>query len=253
MRLDRSWFTGLGYEKVEHAGKCFSSYAQTGDRQMLEDVIALTASAQSEAITPSGLSATHFLHGEALRVRYDLTGSLDDLQWALRAMRQATEEDPSEDRAYRLRLLGETLLIVIEMLEPGESLVESHLELAEQWLTEATRLLGPEEAPMARSSLGMVRFQRCRHFGSTSDWNTAFDDLVAAREAATNDSDRAKIWANLGKILAFRYNNDPSTEVAGQVLQAFGQAAEVCPPDDPDYRAHQQQYAMTRRMLGLEG
>lgn len=252
MHLERSWFSAAGYETVAQARQCMSEFGRTGEGQMVDDAIALTASAQSEAVTASGLSAVHFLHGDALRVRFDLTGSLDDLQWGLRAMLQATDEDPAADRAYRLQRLGETLLIVIEMLEPGESPAESHLGLAERWLSEAVALLGPEQAPLTRSSLGLVRFERFRHLGSRADWDAAFDDLVAARDAATNDSDRAKIWANLGKILVFRYDSEPSAELSGLVLNAFETAAGVCPPDDPDHRIHQQQYAMTRHMLGLD-
>lgn len=252
MQLEAGWFRGTGYAKVEHALQCWRTYAFTHDPQLLDDVIALTESAQAEAATPAGLSATHFLHGRALRRRYDLTGSLDDLTWALRAMRQATEEDPAQDRADRLELLGGSLLVAIELLEPGEDPAPAHLALAEGWLREAISLLPPARVAMARSSLGLVLFERCRHFGSVDDWRSAVRELGGALDAATDDGDRARIWGNLGKVLIFAFNRDPSAELAGQVLRAFATAAAVCPAGDPQHAVHQEQYAMVREMLGVE-
>jgi hypothetical protein len=250
--LDQRWFTGLGYQKCQHAIECFAQFGRDRDVSLLDDVIALTASADSDAVSPSGLSASHFLRGEAYRVRYDENGSLDDLTWALRAMRQATEEDPEQDRGYRLRILADTLLLVVEQLEPGESLAAVHLNLAEKWLREALPLLGPAAAPMCQGSLGLALLQRFRHFGSAEDWNAAVDHLREACGAANSEADRAASWGNLGKAYAFRYNAEPRADCAALTVEAYDTAARISPPDDPNYGVHQRHQAMIRQTFGLQ-
>jgi hypothetical protein len=252
MILDRAWFTGLGYEKCVHAGTCLAQFGRDGDVTLLDDVVALTTSADSEAVAPAGLSASHFLRGTALRARYDVHGSLDDLQWALRAMRQATEEDPRQDRGYRLQLLAETLLIVIERLAPGEAPVASHLQLAEQWIREAWELSSTDERARRLSDLGLTLLQRFRHFGSAHHWDAAVDQLIEARDAATNQTDLAACWGNLGKAFLTRYSVEKDPEVAALALSAYERAASIGPPSDPSFDIHRRHVTMVRQMFGLD-
>jgi hypothetical protein len=145
----------------------------------VDEAIELARSAAAATVRPAGLSAAHFRMGQAYRARYDARGSLDDLTWSLRAMRQAVEEDPGQDRGSRLYLLANTLLEVVEILKPGEEPAADHLKLVEQWLREARPLLNAKDAAMCQASLGLALLQRARHFGSGKDLGAALDNLVA--------------------------------------------------------------------------
>jgi alpha-beta hydrolase superfamily lysophospholipase len=217
----------------------------------VDEVIELAKSAAAAAVKPAGLSAAHFLVGQAYRARYDARGSLDDLTWSLRAMRQAVEEDPGQDRGMRRFLLANSLLEVVEMLEPGEAPASDHLKLIVGWLREARPLLSAKDAAMCQSSLGLALLQRARHFGSGKDLNAAIETLAAARDAATDDADRAACWGNLGKALMLYHNAAPSTETAMSIISAYDTAAAVSPEGDPNHSIHLRQQRMSREMFGV--
>jgi len=250
---EKSWFTPAGHQTYTRARVRFLEFKLGASRSQLDEVIKLAESAAAAAVKPSGLSAAHFLLGQAYRARYDAYNSLDDLTWALRAMRQAVEEDPRQDRGRRLFVLSNSLLDVVEMLKPGEQPAAEHLKLIEQWLREARPLLDAKDAAMCQGSLGLAYVQRFRHFGSRKDWSIGLENLEAARDAATNDADRAACWSNIGQALMIRLKAEkkPETEIAVMAVGAFDKAAQISPADDPNHSMHVRFQRMTRESLGL--
>jgi tetratricopeptide (TPR) repeat protein len=250
---EKRWFTATAYQAYTRARLRFLELSLGASRSQLDEVIKLTESAAAGATTPSGLSAAHFLLGRAYRARYDAYNSLDDLTWSLRSMRQAVEEDPRQDRGRRLYVLANSLLDVVEMLKPGEQPAAEHLKLIEQWLREARPLLDAKDAAMCQGSLGLAYLQRFRHFGSRNDWSTALENLEAARDAATNDADRAACWGNIGQALMIRLKaeRNPETEIAVMAIGAFDKAAQISPADDPNHSAHVRFQRISRESLGL--
>lgn len=251
MDQEKGWFTADGYRNYIRAKVRFLEVRLGASVSQVDEVIELARSAAAATVRSAGLSAAHFLMGQAYRARYDSRGSLDDLTWSLRAMRQAVEEDPGQDRGSRLYLLANSLLEAVEILEPGEEPAADHLKLVEQWLREARPLLNAKDAAMCQSSLGLALLQRARHFGSGKDLNAAIDNLVAARDAATNDADRAACWGNIGKALVLYYNASPSADVAIKVIGAYDTAAGISPSDDPNHNVHQRQQRMVREMFHM--
>ena len=127
MNLEEKWFTGNGYRYQILAEQRFREIRLGASVRHADEIIELTRAAAAEAVElPKGSgkwpgrSVAHSLMAQAYRARYDAHGSLDDLTWSLRAMRQATEEDPGQERGPRLYLLANWLLSVVEMLQPGE-------------------------------------------------------------------------------------------------------------------------------------
>ena len=251
--LERRWFKGLGFEKVEHAAVCYNSYRRSHDNQALQDIIDLCHSAQSDALGAPGLSAAHFLLGEGYLLRFEATGSLDDLTWALRAMRQATEEDPTQDRGHRLQTLASTLITAVEILQPGEEPARQHLDLADGWLAEALPLLSHHGATMCRNAQGMAKLQRFRHFGHASDWDRSEKILLDAFSKADTDADRAACMGNIGKLLTMRYEiNKTDGDAAKAMILAYDTAASLSPLNDPNHEQHLEHHRRTRRAFQME-
>jgi len=257
---EEKWFTGDGYRYYIRARLRFLEFRLGASVTQADEVIELTREAAAAAVELPrasrkwpGRSAAHSLMGQAYRARYDAYGSLDDLTWALRAMRQATEEDPGQDRGRRLYLLANWLLNAVEILKPGEEPAAEHMKLIEQWLQEARPLLDAKEAAMCRSSLGLLYLERYRHFGAPDDMVTAMKTLFAARDEATNDADRAAIYGNIGKASGMAYNaTDPrDTKLAAQAVWADDEAARISPTDDPNHATHLRHQKMTRETFNL--
>lgn len=260
MNPEEKWFTGSGYRYYIRARLRFLEFGLGASVKQADEVIELTRAAAAAAVElPKrsgkwpGRSAAHFLMGQAYRARYDAHGSLDDLTWSLRAIRQAIEEDPGQDRGRRLYLLANSLLDVVEMLKPGERPAAEHMKLIEQWLQEARPLLDAEEAAMCLSSLGLLKLQRYRHFGAPEDMIAAMKTLFAARDEATNDADRAAIYGNIGKASALAYNaTDPrNVELGAQTVWAYDEAARISPANDPNHATHLMHQKMTRETFKL--
>ena len=136
---DPRWYTGPGHERIEHAARCYAAFKNSRDELLLDDVIDLSHAAAAEATDDRGLGAAHYLLGTAYRARSEITGSLDDVTWALRSLRQSLDEDPAWDRCERLLHLSTLLLSVVEMLTPGEDIAIQHLDLIDDWLAEAEK------------------------------------------------------------------------------------------------------------------
>jgi predicted alpha/beta hydrolase len=167
-------------------------------------------------------------------------------------MRQATEEDPTQDRGYRLNMLSNALLKAVELLSPGEDPARQHLDLIDGWLAEAFPLLGPSAAAMCRSSQGLAMLQRFRHFRNASDWTRSSDLLEEARDMAVNDADRAACIGNIGLALSMRYNDDRDPQTAAALVAAYDTAANLSPTDDPNHEEHVQHQRYAREMFGLD-
>lgn len=250
--LETQWFTGSGYSQCADALRLLQNYGRDHNPAALDQVIALMKSAEPAAVTRAGRAFCDFHLGQAYYARYGVTGSLDDLTWGLRRMRQAVEEDsPGHNRGDRLRLLSEALIAAVERLGPGEPLALQHLALAEKWVREAMPLLHGNDVALCRMDLGLVMFQKARHTGSGQAWDAAVDNFIKARELATNDTTRAMCLGNLGKALILAYKSKPSTDLAAAIVMAYDNAAMTSPPDDPDHSLHVLQQRRIREMFKL--
>jgi tetratricopeptide (TPR) repeat protein len=250
--LETHWFTGPGYSQCANALRLLQNYGRERNPAAFDEVMALLKSAEPAAVTRAGRAFCHFHLGQAYYAKYGVTGSLDDLTWGLRRMREAVEEDnPGHNRGDRLRLLSEALITAVEILRPGEQPAREHLVLAEKWLREALPLLPGNDAALCWLDLGLVMYQQARHFGSGQAWDAAVANFIKARGLATNDTTRAMCLGNLGKALILAYKSKPSTDLAAAIVAAYDNAAMTSPPDDPDHGVHMLQQRRIREMFKL--
>jgi hypothetical protein len=182
-----------------------------------------------------------FLLGHLLKRRYDVTGSLNDLQWGLNYLQRATHATPrsSPDRGPRLQYLAESLLQAVEAMEPGEStwLVTSHLNVAREWLTESLALAGTDRRATCRSSLGTALLLRMTYLGEADAAPRGLAELRRACSEPASPQVRAACYGNYAKGLMTVHHPDRS-RLLDEAIAAFRQALALCPAGSPDRLAH---------------
>lgn len=248
---DPRWYTSLGYERIEHAARCYAAFQYSRDEVLLDDAIDLSRASAAETTDDRGLGAAHYLLGTAYRTRSEITGSLDDMTWALRSLRQSLDEDPAWDRYERLLHLSTLLLSVVEMLNPDDDMAIQHLDLIDDWLAEAEPGLPPVDEAMCHSIRGLAQLQRSRHTGLLDHWNASYTLLTEATSMAPDDISKAACCGNLGKALAMRYWLAPEAKAAAAAVAAFDEAARVSPRSDPNHDLHLYHQRVIREQLGL--
>jgi hypothetical protein len=182
-----------------------------------------------------------FLLGQLLVRRFDITGSLNDLQWGLNYLLRATETTPSgsPDRGPRLQYLAETLLQAVEIMEPGEALelVTSHLNVARNWLTESLALAGPDRRATCRSSLGRALLLRTSYLGEADAVHAALAELRGACDEPADQQIKAACYGNYGQAL-MSLGQPGKSGHSEEGIAVFRQALALCPLDSPDRLAH---------------
>jgi hypothetical protein len=183
-----------------------------------------------------------YLLGQLLKRRFDASGSLNDLQWALNYLLRAVEETPpsAPSRGPRLQSLAESLLQAVEQMEPGEAvpLVTSHLGAAREWLAESLALAGPDRRPSCRSSLGMALLLRFLYLGEADAVPAALAELRGACDEAADPEVAAACYGNYGKALVLVAAPDGSQPALSDAVAAFRRALELSPAGSPDHLAH---------------
>ncbi|WP_165983861.1 tetratricopeptide repeat protein [Streptomyces sp. YIM 98790] len=163
-------------------------------------------------------------YGAALRIRFQRTGSAEDLDQAVTAGQEAVEATrPSHrNRAGRLSNLGIALQLRYERTGMAKDL-EQAIACAQEAL-DATPAAHPNRAGRL-SNLGAVLQLRYERTGKAADLDQAIATGQAAVDAAPgNHPGRATILANLASALRARYER---TGTAGDLDQAIASAQEA--------------------------
>ena len=183
-----------------------------------------------------------YLLGQLLKRRFDTSGSLNDLQWALNYLLRAVQDTPrsSSSRGPRLQFLAESLLQAVEQMEPGEAtdLVTSHLGAAQEWLAESLALAGPDRRASCRSSLGMALMLRFVYLGEADAVPGALAELRGACDEAADPEVAAACYGNYGKGLLLVSTPGEPPPALGDAVAAFRRAFELSPAGSPDHLAH---------------
>lgn len=229
-----------GPENLSVDALLLASHAGAGDDRYLDAAISVLLERGGFDAQQLGNDDT-FLLGQLLKRRYDLTGSLNDLQWGLNYLQRATHSTPrsSPDRGPRLQYLAQSLLQAVEIMEPGESipLVTSHLDVAREWLTESLALAGLDRRATCRSSLGTALLLRVIYLGETDAAAGALTELQRACSEPASPEERAACYGNYGKgLITLRRPDQPAPP--DEAIGAFRQALALCPAGSPDRLAH---------------
>ena len=171
--------------------------------------------------------------GIALAIRAKQTGTVNHLDNAIDAMRQAAQATPAGDpeRSRRLSNMGLALLDRYELARSG-----ADLDFAVDAMQQAVHATPGDHADPGRylSGLSTALFARFKFTGSPDDIDGAVDAMRHAVHATPGEHPgRGPYLSNLGTALLNRFNFTGSRADLDEAISAARQAVQAIPPDHP--------------------
>jgi RNA polymerase sigma-70 factor (sigma-E family) len=228
----------LAERAVPTAVKFLEQALNSSDSMILSESVSLWQRI-SGAVPASDSHAPMWLSnlGVALRVRFERTGEIVDLDSAIEVGRAAVAALPADhiDRAKAISNLGRALAERFE--RTGEIAdLDSAIE-AGRAAVAALPTDHPGHAAVV-SDLGGTLLTRYLRTGSRTDLNAAVDAArTAANSVLTQNPERAKYLSNLGRALAERFERTGEIADLDSAIEAGRAAVAALPADHPDLGA----------------
>jgi tetratricopeptide (TPR) repeat protein len=174
--------------------------------------------------------------GNALAMRHDRTGDLDDLRGSIEALRDAIgllgDDDPL--LAGRLGELAASCGALYDITGGPEHLAEA-IETARRAVAVADR--APDEADRAALLNNLVNclVLRYERSGDLGDLRAAAGHAARAVRIGADEPYLPVLLTTLGSTLLLRYERDNSVETLDRAVDALDRAAATFPPGSPDW------------------
>ena len=197
----------------------------TQDLTIVEEAVVLCSAAVRDAVLPDVELLTNL--GNALRARFELTGSRADLTGAITSLQRALElGEPTQLSEHAILAdLGSALLVGFAATDDT-----SYLDEAVATQHQALTLLSPNhrDRSAVQSNLGAALLTRFERYAAAEDLEDAVGYLSAAWEGGGGRQDMVR--TNLAAALLTRYGLTGTVENLDAALNHLAAAVEDAPP-----------------------
>jgi tetratricopeptide (TPR) repeat protein len=176
--------------------------------------------------------------GRLLTTRYELAGSITDLDEVLKASRQAVNKTPTHDPAWAGRMANLAMALRLHSLRTGEN---ADLDLAVHTAEVSVEHLDPGHSGYgtALSNLGNLLGSRFEQSGDRGDLHRA---IGLYRQAVGHDSGdpltRSVLLSNLAASLHNRFIHTGNDADLDEAIPLVRSAIDLTPPHDPAKGRH---------------
>ncbi|WP_410622971.1 CHAT domain-containing protein [Amycolatopsis sp. cmx-8-4] len=235
-----------GHSAVREAGATLQLAMRSGDTAALDRAIDLYRLALPEA-EPDQRAGTAIGLATALRVRYERTGTPDDLDEAT-ALAEDVVAAPAVDGAIRSNAC--TTLAVCVALQADRTGAASGHDRAVELHREAVSCLPKDHVRHGTllANLAITLRERAGRTGSTDDLDESAAHLQAAIAEAADRPVRAERLASLGATWAAKYQRTGELSLLDKAVQSHTEAVEDTPESHPDHSSRQSNLSTTLRL-----